>query len=294
MSSSSRLAAPSPAEESPDRGGDSQIKSLSVPGLLAGGAAAATTSVIGGQLGISGTVAGAAITSVISAAVVAFYTDSVNGTARKLKQVAVRAGERAPGRDRGASVHSSRTRREADGGTGEAVAEATDAAETPEPSRGRRLLKIALMSLVIGLIGMAAVFGIQRISGTELSPGTGQIQRSVTGTDSVSPREDSGSSTDDGTEQQEGADGQQQDGQQQDGRGQDERQQDGTGADGSGTDGTGEQSEGTTEDAPSPADEQQGEDADGTGGDSGSSGSSSSSESQDGASSGSGASEQIG
>ena len=289
MSSSSRLAAPSPAEESPDRGGDSQIKSLSVPGLLAGGAAAATTSVIGGQLGISGTVAGAAITSVISAAVVAFYTDSVNGTARKLKQVAVRAGERAPSRDRGASVHSSRTRREADGGTGEAVAEATDAAETPEPSRGRRLLKIALMSLVIGLIGMAAVFGIQRISGTELSPGTGQIQRSVTGTDSVSPREDSGSSTDDGTEQQEGTDGQQQDG-----REQDVQQQDGTGADGSGTAGTGEQSEGTTEDAPSPADEQQGEDADGTGGDSGSSGSSSSSESQDGASSGSGASEQIG
>lgn len=289
MSSSSRLAAPSPAEESPDRGGDSQIKSLSVPGLLAGGAAAATTSVIGGQLGISGTVAGAAITSVISAAVVAFYTDSVNGTARKLKQVAVRAGERAPSRDRGASVHSSRTRREADGGTGEAVAEATDAAETPEPSRGRRLLKIALMSLVIGLIGMAAVFGIQRISGTELSPGTGQIQRSVTGTDSVSPREDSGSSTDDGTEQQEGTDGQQQDG-----REQDVQQQDGTGADGSGADGTGEQSEGTTEDGSSPADEQQGEDADGTGGDSGSSGSSSSSESQDGASSGSGASEQIG
>ena len=284
MSSSSRLAAPSPAEESPDRGGDSQIKSLSVPGLLAGGAAAATTSVIGGQLGISGTVAGAAITSVISAAVVAFYTDSVNGTARKLKQVAVRAGERAPSRDRGASVHSSRTRREADGGTGEAVAEATDAAETPEPSRGRRLLKIALMSLVIGLIGMAAVFGIQRISGTELSPGTGQIQRSVTGTDSVSPREDSGSSTDDGTEQQEGTDGQQQDG-----REQDVQQQDGTGADGSG-----EQSAGTTEDGSSPADEQQGEDADGTGGDSGSSGSSSSSESQDGASSGSGASEQIG
>ena len=284
MSSSSRLAAPSPAEESPDRGGDSQIKSLSVPGLLAGGAAAATTSVIGGQLGISGTVAGAAITSVISAAVVAFYTDSVNGTARKLKQVAVRAGERAPSRDRGASVHSSRTRREADGGTGEAVAEATDAAETPEPSRGRRLLKIALMSLVIGLIGMAAVFGIQRISGTELSPGTGQIQRSVTGTDSVSPREDSGSSTDDGTEQQEGTDGQQQDG-----REQDVQQQDGTGADGSG-----EQSEGTTEDGSSPADEQQGEDADGTDGDSGSSGSSSSSESQDGASSGSGASEQIG
>lgn len=72
----------------------SQVKSLSVPGLLAGGAAAATTSVIGGQLGISGTVLGAAITSVLSAAVVAFYTDSVNGTARKLKQVTAKAGGR--------------------------------------------------------------------------------------------------------------------------------------------------------------------------------------------------------
>jgi hypothetical protein len=110
-----------PEESAPpggDERGDSQVKSLSVPGLLAGGAAAATTSVIGGQLGISGTVAGAAITSVISAAVVAFYTDSVNGTARKLKQVAAKAGERAPGRDRGAAVHSSRTRREADGDPG--------------------------------------------------------------------------------------------------------------------------------------------------------------------------------
>ena len=58
MSSSSRLAAPSPAEESPDRGGDSQIKSLSVPGLLAGGAAAAPPSVLGGPRGRSGPGAG--------------------------------------------------------------------------------------------------------------------------------------------------------------------------------------------------------------------------------------------
>lgn len=226
MSSSSHLAAPSPAEESPspERSEDSQVRSLSIPGLLAGGAAAATTSVIGGQLGISGTVTGAAITSVISAAVVAFYTDSVNGTARKLKQVAARTGERAPGRDRSAAVHASRTRREADGGARVAAAEA------PAPARGRRLMKIALMSVVTGLIGMAAVFGIQRISGTELSPGTGQIQRSVTGTDSVSPREDSGSSTDDGTEQQDGT------GEQQDGTGADGT--DGTGDEGTGTDGT--------------------------------------------------------
>lgn len=163
---------------------ESQVKSLSVPGLLAGGAAAATTSVIGGQLGISGTVLGAAITSVISAAVVAFYTDSVNGTARTLKQVKAKAGK-AQSRVRGGEVHSSRTRREA----GEDGAVGTDAAGTSEhrdgadgasgetPGRGRRIGRIALMSVVIALIGMAAVFGVQRLTGTELSPGTGEIQR---------------------------------------------------------------------------------------------------------------------
>ena len=54
--------------------------------------------------------------------------------------------------------------------------------------------------------------------------------RSVTGTDSVSPREDSGSSTDDGTEQQEGTDGQQQDGREQDVQQQDESPGTGPGA----------------------------------------------------------------
>lgn len=254
----------------------SEVKSLSVPGLLAGGAAAATTSVIGGQLGISGTVLGAAITSVISAAVVAFYTDSVNGTARRLKQVKAKAGEKAQSRVRGGEVHSSRTRRGAgeDGavGTAEGATE-TDGASGETPGRGRRIARIALMSVVIALIGMAAVFGIQRLTGTELSPGTGEIQRSVTGTEHVTPREDSGGTTEDGTsEDGTGED----DTEQQDGTTIDPQQQDGntgegtTGEGTTGTTGEGSTGEGTGGDGTS-------EEGGGTSGDGSSSGGSSSS-----------------
>ncbi|WP_263312080.1 hypothetical protein [Brachybacterium atlanticum] len=275
----------------------SEVKSLSVPGLLAGGAAAATTSVIGGQLGISGTVLGAAITSVISAAVVAFYTDSVNGTARRLKQVKAKAGEKAQPRVGGGEVHSSRTRR----GAGEDGAVGTDAAGTSEhragadgasgetPGRGRRIGRIALMSVVIALIGMAAVFGVQRLTGTELSPGTGEIQRSVTGTEHVAPREDSGGTTEDGTsEDGTGEDGtQQQDGtEQQDGTG----EQDGTGQDGTTVDP--QQQDGTTDDGTT-GDGTSGQGGGTSGDGSSSGGSSSGSGGQDGGgASGSGSSER--
>lgn len=285
----------------------SEVKSLSVPGLLAGGAAAATTSVIGGQLGISGTVLGAAITSVISAAVVAFYTDSVNGTARRLKQVKAKAGEKAQPRVGGGEVHSSRTRR----GAGEDGAVGTDAAGTSEhqagadgasgemPGRGRRIGRIALMSVVIALIGMAAVFGVQRLTGTELSPGTGEIQRSVTGTEHVTPREDSGGTTEDGTsEDGTGEDGtQQQDGtgeqDGQDGTTVDPQQQDGTTDDGTTGDGTSGQGGGTSGDGSSSGGSSSGSGGQDGGGASGSGSSesgSSGSGSSGSASSGSGAS----
>ncbi|MFI8777087.1 hypothetical protein ACIGH6_08355 [Brachybacterium paraconglomeratum] len=283
-----------PPVENVSGASESQVKSLSVPGLLAGGAAAATTSVIGGQLGISGTVLGAAITSVLSAAVVAFYTDSVNGTARRLKQVKAKAGEKAQSRGRGGEVHSSRTRRHSgeDGavgtvaaGTSQDVTE-TDGASEVTPGRGRRIAKIALMSVVIALIGMAAVFGIQRLTGTELSPGTGEIQRSVTGTEHVTPRADSGGTTEDGTSE----DGTGEDStEQQDGTTMDPQQQDGTTGEGTtgegttGTTGDGSTGEGTGGDGTS-------EEGGGTSGDGSSSGGSSSSGGQDGGTSGSGSS----
>lgn len=197
-----------PSSQTPDGEPDLQVKKLSPVGLIASGAAAATSTVIGGQLGIAGTVVGAALTSVVSATALAFYTDSVNRSTQKLKDVAAR-GRQRPQANQKNGVHTSRTAARRDDpadpestpgaldGSDDAPSEASSETPSDAPSTRRRIVKISLLAAVIALIGIGAVFGIQKLTGTELSPGTGQIQRSVTGSDAVSPREDS-SSTDDG------------------------------------------------------------------------------------------------
>ena len=174
---------------------DLQVKKLSPTGLVASGAAAATATVVGGQLGIAGTVIGAALTSVVSATALALYTDSVNRSRLTLKKVAAKGPKRSASAS-SRSVHSSRTGSRAMDRERDAAAlglgiNPAEGAPGGVPSRRRRIVKIALLSAVIALIGIIAVFGIQRVIGTELSPGTGQIQRSVTGNDAVAPRDDS-------------------------------------------------------------------------------------------------------
>lgn len=174
---------------------DLQVKKLSPTGLVASGAAAATATVVGGQLGIAGTVIGAALTSVVSATALALYTDSVNRSRLTLKKVAAKGPKRSASAS-SRSVHSSRTGSRAMDRKRDAAAlglgiNPAEGAPGGVPSRRRRIVKIALLSAVIALIGIIAVFGIQRVIGTELSPGTGQIQRSVTGNDAVAPRDDS-------------------------------------------------------------------------------------------------------
>ena len=178
---------------------------------MASGAAAATATVVGGQLGIAGTVIGAALTSVVSATALALYTDSVNRSRLTLKKVAAKGPKRSASAS-SRSVHSSRTGSRAMDRERDAAAlglgiNPAEGAPGGVPSRRRRIVKIALLSAVIALIGIIAVFGIQRVIGTELSPGTGQIQRSVTGNDAVAPRDDS-SMTD--RDQQGGTDTEQQ------------------------------------------------------------------------------------
>ncbi|MDN5896332.1 MAG: hypothetical protein L0H93_20220 [Nocardioides sp.] len=174
---------------------DLQVKKLSPTGLVASGAAAATATVVGGQLGIAGTVIGAALTSVVSATALALYTDSVNRSRLTLKRVAAKGPKRSASAS-SRNVHSSRTGSRAMGRERDAAAlglgiSPAQGAPDDVPSRRRRIVKIALLAAVIALIGISAVFGIQRVIGTELSPGTGQIQRSVTGNDAVAPRDDS-------------------------------------------------------------------------------------------------------
>ncbi|WP_113905319.1 MULTISPECIES: hypothetical protein [Brevibacterium] len=60
---------------------------LSITQLLAGAGAAATSSVIGGQLGVAGTVVGAAAASVITAVAVTIYSKSLDKGKEKVKDV---------------------------------------------------------------------------------------------------------------------------------------------------------------------------------------------------------------
>lgn len=186
------------------------LKKLSPTGLVASGAAAATASVVGGQLGIAGTVIGAALTSVVSATALAAYTDSVNRSKAKLKSVAEKTHV-APSARPTLGKSTSRTAARAQGPREEPAGRESPGAEEDsagvQPSSRRRITRTVILAVVIALIGVLAVFGIQRITGTELSPGTGEIQRSVTGNDSIAPRGNS-SSTD---QEQEDVDPQQQD-----------------------------------------------------------------------------------
>lgn len=148
--------------------------SLSVPGLLAGAAASATSAVVGGQLSVAGTVLGAAVTSIVSGVAVTVYSSSLERSRHGLKKVRATVAERVLTRtDRDAAPTEGSTTVLDDGGPG-----------TPRP----RLRPVLISTGVIVALAVAAIFAVQLLTGTELSSGTGQIQRTVTGTDAVAPR----------------------------------------------------------------------------------------------------------
>ncbi|MEX5296283.1 hypothetical protein QYM41_13480 [Kocuria sp. CPCC 205268] len=158
------------AAEQPEK----KSPALNVPGLLAGAATAATMSVIGGHLSVVGTVLGAALTSIVSGIAVVVYSTSLEKSRRGLRKVRTTVAERVlarPGLDASGS----------DGST--AVA-----AESRWSTLRPRLKPILVSTGAILGLAVAAVFGIQALTGTELSGGTGTIQRSVTGSESVAVR----------------------------------------------------------------------------------------------------------
>ncbi|GAA1762921.1 hypothetical protein [Kocuria aegyptia] len=159
-----------PAEEQTEK----KSSTLNIPGLLAGAATAATMSVIGGHLSVVGTVLGAALTSIVSGIAVVIYSTSLEKSRRGLKKVKTTVAQHVlarPGLDAPDS----------DGSTAVATGSRWSAL--------RPRLKPVLVSAgaILGL-AVGAVFGIQALTGTELSGGTGTIQRTVTGSESVSVR----------------------------------------------------------------------------------------------------------
>lgn len=171
------------AHRAPEPVPESKVRSLTPGGLIAGGAAAATASVIGGHLGVAGTMIGTFLTSVVSAAALALYSDSIARSHRALRSV-------------GRAVQTLPLPARLDGGStavpaaeGRADANGTD--DAGAASRRPLLLRVALLTIAMAAVGLLAVFGIQWAGGTELSDGTGTIQRSVAGDDAVAPRDPS-------------------------------------------------------------------------------------------------------
>jgi hypothetical protein len=170
-----RNEAPAPGDQpQAEEQAEKKSPALNIPGLLAGAATAATMSVIGGHLSVVGTVLGAALTSIVSGIAVVVYSTSLEKSRRGLKKVRTTVAERVlarPGLD-------------ASGSDGSTAVAASSRWSTLRP----RLKPILVSTGAILGLAVGAVFGIQALTGTELSGGTGTIQRTVTGSESVAVR----------------------------------------------------------------------------------------------------------
>ena len=147
--------------------GESETKDgngVSATSLVAGAAAAATSSVIGGQLGVAGTVLGAGLASVVTAVAVTFYSRGLDKGREKVQKAVAKIGPVPNTKD-----------------------ERTIAIVTEEPLTWRQKLrrKRVLYPVVIGaatfLVGIGAVVVAEQVTENDVSPGTSQISRSITG-----------------------------------------------------------------------------------------------------------------
>ncbi|WP_025777379.1 hypothetical protein [Brevibacterium sp. VCM10] len=184
---------------------------ISATQLLAGAGAAATSSVIGGQLGVAGTVVGAGVASIVTALAVTLYGRSLDKGKEKIQEVgsklapAVKAKIAKHPSGKNTAVDSSLAEDSAfappepTAGNANATAasapdegksEAGDGDGSETESRARTWWqklrrKRVLYPLTIGVaafgIGLGAVVMAENFTEADISPGTSQISRSVTG-----------------------------------------------------------------------------------------------------------------
>ncbi len=184
---------------------------ISATQLLAGAGAAATSSVIGGQLGVAGTVVGAGVASIVTALAVTLYGRSLDKGKEKIQEV---GSKLAPAVKAKIAKHPSGKNTAVDPSLAEDSAFAP-----PEPTAGNANVTAAsapdegkseagdgdgsetesgartwwqklrrkrvLYPLTIGVaafgIGLGAVVVAENFTEADISPGTSQISRSVTG-----------------------------------------------------------------------------------------------------------------
>jgi hypothetical protein len=222
--------------------GDAQAEAkdsngVSATSLVAGAAAAATSSVIGGQLGVAGTVLGAGLASVVTAVAVTFYSRGLDKGKEKVQKAVAKIGPVPNAKD-----------------SRESPPESTDEPLTwRHKLRRKRVLYPVVIGAVTFVVGIGAVVVAEQVTVNDISPGTSQISRSLSGgTESADTYEDSGTSGDSA-----GADSGQQRSDDQQGTGEQGSRTD-DGADSAGTAGDGSDSQLSTD--------EQGTDDQGTGG----------------------------
>ena len=206
---------------------------ISATQLIAGAGAAATSSVVGGQLGVAGTVVGAGVASIITALAVTLYGRSLDKGKEKIQEVssklapAVKAKIAKNPADANGAVDPSLAEDSAFAPPEPAGIDANPAAAsakeaesvgyeentgTDEKPRGwwqqlRR--KRVLYPLTIGVaafgIGLGGVVMAESFTDADISPGTSQISRSVSGQSSTG--EDPGTGTSDSGTSGEGSAG---------------------------------------------------------------------------------------
>ena len=129
---------------------------LSPVQVIAGAGAAAVASVIGGHLGLAGTVVGAFL-SVVSGIALPLFRTSLEKSHEQLRRV-------VPGRATGAART---TRPQSDSDT------------AGKAGRGAKLLMTIGGMAAIFIIGVGSILGIQSVTGVSLSPGTRVLQSGV-------------------------------------------------------------------------------------------------------------------
>lgn len=164
-------------EPQPKRGLD-----LSPTQVIAGGGAAAVASVIGGHLGLGGTVIGAFILSVITAVAVPLFRTSLEKSHEHLMRVAPRRGQKTARNTQQQSPATASISR-ATSAKVSAVPIPSGPAGTPVATKPRKPLpsraRMAIGAATIFVIGLGSVVGVQAATGTTLSKGTATLQTGI-------------------------------------------------------------------------------------------------------------------
>ena len=161
---------------------------LSPVQVIAGGAAAAVASVIGGQLGLAGTVVGAFILSVVSGIALPLFRTSLEKSHEQIKRV-------VPGR----ASNPARTTSPRPAADASSIIRATSSkvSATPVPlehawqgdadarhasgkaSKGPKIWMTIGGTAAIFAIGVGSILGIQSVTGVALSHGTSALQSGI-------------------------------------------------------------------------------------------------------------------